>query len=382
MLESNKYKLKLFIGILLFLGFESQSQVLDNMGMLNLNYLKYGNELPEELLSERTVVLVNDEIGSGGSKKSGTISWKAFSGRFHPTFRMLGIDPVAYYNLDLVLSGVSITGSFANDIKNRAISHAIVIEREKTAGNDTLFSLTISTLSDKDLFFAAGQPAFQIQHNSLKSLLQQLIRVVSASGVPRTNFLILEHPEFFSETRMFAKGRFEKFNPDLKLDKLAVPLFEERVPPQNIPPGMSREEVNQKIALENNQVSEANRRMQEILNAYPFDYEPVSYKDGEAAWKRTGNHFILLNIHGKASTVRDFLGYETVEDQPTFTSTRVIEGEAVTQEIDKNQQVYKYYIQHINSGEIYLGTHWDVATTWEQALENFIYNLRASFPNQ
>src|SRR5690606_17585223 len=236
-------------------------------------------------------------------------------------------------------------------------------------------------LSENDLFFEAGQPAFQIQHNNLRTLLQQFIRVVSGSGLDRSNFLILEHPEFFYETQMFAKGRFEKFNPDLKLDKLAVPLFEERLPPQNVPPGMSREEVNQRVAGENQQIAAANNRLEQILNAYPFEYESVAYKEGAAAWKKTGNHFILLNIHGKASTVRDFLGYETVGDQPTFTSTRLVEGEAVTQEIDKDKEVYKYYIQHINSGEIYLGTHWDVATTWEQALENFIYNLRASFPN-
>ncbi len=368
--------------MLLSLSFSVQGQVLDNMGMLNLNYLKYSNEIPKELLSTRTVVLVNDEVGSGNSEEKGQISWKTFSKRFHPTFRMLGVDPVAYYNLDLVLSGPSITNSFANDIKSRAISHAIVLQRTLTSSQDTVFSLTLGTLSEKDLFFETGQAAFQIQHNNLRTLLQQFIRVVSASGLDRSNFLILEHPEFFYETQMFAKGRFEKFNPDLKLDKLAVPLFEERLPPQNIPPGMSREEVNQKVSIENQQIAEANRKLEQIMNAYPFEYEPVSYKDGEAAWKRTGNHFILLNIHGKAATVRDFLGYETVDDQPTFTSTRMIEGEAVTEEIEKDQEVYKYYIQHINSGEIYLGTHWDVATTWEQALENLIYNLRAAFPNR
>lgn len=380
-LRSHPYQLALFLGILLSLVFESQGQVLDNTSILNLNYLKYGREIPEKLLSERTVVLVNDEIGSGNVEKAGTISWKTFSKRFHPTFRMLGIDPVAYYNLDLVLAGLSITSSFANDIKSRSITHAIVVQRQLTAKKDTVFSLILGTLSDKDLFFEAGQPAYQIQDNNLKSLLQQFIRVVSGSGLNRSNFLILEQPEFFYKTEMFAKGRFEKFNPDLKLDKLAVPLFEERVPPQNIPPGMSRDEVTQKVNTENIQIKEANTRLQEILNDYPFSYELVSYKDGEAAWKKTGNHFLLLNIHGKASTVRDFLGYNAVADQPTITSTKVIAGEPVTQEIDKEQKVYKYYIQHINSGEIYLGTHWDAATTWEQALENFILNLKASFPN-
>jgi hypothetical protein len=34
--------------------------------------------------------------------------------------------------------------------------------------------------------------------------------------------------------------------------------------------------------------------------------------------------------------------------------------------------VYKYYVKHINSGDIYLGEQWDGDDTWQDALFNHI----------
>lgn len=368
----------------LFCGFclltvEVNAQVLDSRGVLNLDYLKYTNEVPKELLTTRTVVLIEDEINIPVKKASKSLPWQGFAERVHPTLRMLAIDPVAYYNLDLLLSGASVTSSFSNDIKSREIKHAIVLKRQLSSSNDTAFSLILASLSEEAEFFEAGQQAFQIQHTNLDALLQQLVRAVSGAGLNKSNFLILEKPEFFNKTQIFTSGRFENFNPDLKLDKLAVPLFEEKPVPASIPEGMSKSEVTHKVNSENVQVKAANERLVSLMKTYPFSSGPVSFKDGDAVWKKDGNHFILFSIHGKAEVVREMLQYENVEDQATYTTTRIVDGEPVTKEIDKNREVYKYYIKHLNSGEIYLGTHWDADTSWDQALENFILNLKASF---
>src|SRR5690606_8793807 len=154
---------------------------------------------------------------------------------------------------------------------------------------------------------------------------------------------------------------------------------EERPLPKTVPAGVSKEEVVAQVNKENQLIKAANERLQAIMQTYPFESEPVSFREGEAAWRKTGNHFVLLSVHGKAETVRELLNYESKADQPAYTTTRMVAGEPVTQEIPKGQEVYKYYIKHMHSGEVYLGTYWDAAPTWSEALENFILNLKAEF---
>lgn len=353
-----------------------EAQELNFRGILNLNYLDYNNKIPEEVLTGKTVVLIEDDVTRTKNK---SLPWQALARKAHPTFHLLGIDAVAYYNLDLILSGPTVTKSFAEDIKGRAISHAMLLQRELLPSGDTVFTLTLGKISEESVFFEAGQQAYQLQKNNFATLMQEFTKTVSGSGLKNTNFLILEIPEFFDKTQIFTSKRFESYNPDLKLDKLAVPLFEERAVPKNTPPGMSREEMIAQINKENQNIQQANARLESIMKGYPFSSAPVSFREGEAAWIKAGNHFVLLSIHGKAETVRRLLNYERVDDQPTYTSTRIVGGEPVTQEIAKNQEVYKFYIKHLHSGEVYLGTHWDAATTWDQALENFILNLKADF---
>jgi hypothetical protein len=45
--------------------------------------------------------------------------------------------------------------------------------------------------------------------------------------------------------------------------------------------------------------------------------------------------------------------------------------------IAANTVVYKFYVRHIDSGNIFLGTKWDADTTWQDALKNFIGGFKA-----
>ena len=38
--------------------------------------------------------------------------------------------------------------------------------------------------------------------------------------------------------------------------------------------------------------------------------------------------------------------------------------------------VYKFYIRHIPTGDVYAGSSWDAATDWQTALTNFVQGLR------
>ena len=349
-----------------------KGQAASHNSILNLDFLQYGTMIPKELLSEKTAVFIDDQLAPALGKPSS----QAFAEEAHTTFHRLGIDAVAYYNLDLVMAGTPVTRAFAENIKKRGISFALILKRTTTSSQDTAYSLTLGRISENDLFFEAGQPAFQLQNNNLANLMQSLVRAVSTSGIERTNFLILEKPEFFKKTNIFASRRYERYNPDLKLDRLAVPLFEERGIPTKTPDGMSREEATRLVDRENQKTIAANEKLKSIMPQYPFGSGPVNKDQTETALRRDGYLFMLHNIHGRPATVSEILQYNSENPKAIFTSTTMVDGDTITKTLSPNEVVYKFYIKHLPTGEVFLGSHWDADTSWEAALENFINNLK------
>lgn len=348
-----------------------KGQVISHNSILNLDFLQYGAEVPKELLSAKTAVLIDDQMPSLGRP-----TWQTLAQEAHTTFHRLGIDAVAYYDLNVVLSGTPVARSFAQEIKNRGILYALILHRSITVAQDTAYTLTLGKISEQDLFFEAGQPAFRLHNNQLAALMQSMVRAVSSSGLERANFLILEKPEFFQKTNIFAARRFENYNPDLKLDRLAVPLFEERKTPAKTPSGMSGDEVSYLVERENQKVMAANERLREVMTQYPFASGPVSQDITEAEMRRDGYLFILQHVYGKASTVRDILQYNFESTEQVLTSTTIVGGDTITKALPTEEAVYKFYVKHLPTGEVFLGSQWDADTTWEAALENFINNLK------
>lgn len=349
-----------------------ECQIVSHRSTLNLDFLQYGNEVPEALLSEKTAVLVDDQL----SMSSGNPTWRNFAEEAHKTFHRLGIDAVAYYDLNMVMAGAPVTHSLAQEIKNRGIRYAIVLQRALNSSQDTSYTLTLAKISEQDLFFEAGQPAFQLQNSQLANLMQSMVRAVSTSGIERTNFLILERPEFFQKTNIFPARRFENFNPDLKLDRLAVPLFEERAAPARVPSGMNQGNVNALVEEENRKIAIANERLKQVMAQYPFASGPVSQNQTEAELRREGYLFMLQHVYGKPATVSDILQYNFESPERVLTSITMVVGDTISQKLSPNEIAYKFYVKHLPTGEVYLGSHWDADTTWETALENFINNLK------
>lgn len=349
-----------------------KGQILSHRSLLNLDFIQYSTDVPQDLLSEKTAVLVDDRLPS----PHGELGWQGLSKEAHKTFHRLGIDAVAYYDLNLILAGTPVARSFAEEIKNRGIKYALILQRSLATSQDTSYTLTLGEISEQDLFFEAGQQAFQLQNNRLGNLMQSMVRAVSSSGIERTNFLVLERPEFFKKTNIFSARRFENYNPDLKMDRLAVPLFEEREVPAKIPSNMSRQDASSFVDRENQKIIAANEKLRLVMSQYPFGSGPVSQEQTETVMRRDGYLFLLQNIHGNAAAVSDILQYNFESDERLFTSTTIVGSDTVTKTLPLNEVVYKFYVKHLPTGEVFLGSHWDADTTWETALENFINNLK------
>lgn len=339
----NYSKFVLLITISIFFGqLSAQSEEIPLQGF---TFLRFDNAVPKDLLSTRTAVFIRSKN-----------NFKALANQVHTVLRNLGIDAVAYYDLETIRAGEQATQAFATGLAERKIENILLVEKGEA---NPSYTLILSNLNDENFFFRQGQSAWKTESRELDAALMDLTKAVSSSGQKISNHLILEKPEFFHDTDLIANRRFEDYNPDLKLDKLAVPIFEKVVIPAQVQEGGDNRKLMAAIKQHNDKLAEKNEALKNIIQGhYPFKSEPIEYSKGEDELKQEGFQFILLKLCGPSQTVKRLLDYKKVTNASS------------------NNRVCKYYVKHLLSGEVYLGSKWDAAPTWEEALRNHINNMK------
>ncbi len=321
---ANMYRIAIFL-FAFFISWVAQGQTPLEVAYQNITQ---GNTLPEELLSTRTAVFLQIPP----VVESHPQHWKTVATQLHSTLADLNIDAVAYYQWQDLNAGVDATRSYFETLSVRDISQVVLLNLD--GGN---FQLSIVPTTDDEGFLDAKAQTWHTSGPELSSILENLANAVRSSGPELGNFLVIDIPEMFSDTRIFKNNRFESFQADLKLDKLAVPLIGKDNP-------------------ENLQLP-ANQQLKSTLEPYPYKYELVDYGVGEDILRRGGFQYVLLSLHASEASVRRLLNYPEPHD-------------------DGSNMVHKFYIRHIISGDIYLGDQWDGATTQNQALRNHLVNLK------
>ena len=80
-----------------------------------------------------------------------------------------------------------------------------------------------------------------------------------------------------------------------------------------------------------------------------------------------------MSINSSGENVRKLLGYENSSDiTELITTKKNSPGETIIKSIPVDAMIYKYYVKHINSGDVYLGEQWDGDDSWQEALSNHI----------
>ena len=294
--------------------------------------LQKGTELPENLRSTRSIVLVRSQLSTPLTSGNG---FEMLTTQFHQNLIEMDIDAVAYFRWQDLVAGFDATNSYIKTIKDRDISQIIILQAQPSS-----YELYITHTSEENALFDLDRPTWHSGSNTLEGLMENLATAVRMNDLEIANFLIAETPEFFIDTRIFTKNRFSSFQPDLKLDKLAVPLFH----------GTDHETLN------NSDDQELKSIMQ---TQYPFSYELVSSEMTEDLMKKAGFHYVLRYLHGEESTLLTLLDYDDNSDEPT-------------------KMGYKFYAKHLISGDIYLGNSWDNRSSWQSALNTHLRNLKKS----
>lgn len=343
-----------------------------------LRFLDYTNDLPKDLLFTKSVAFVS-VLPKGGTSLRG--DWKKLAREAHNSLKDAGIDAVAYYNLEDVEAGYDASMALARELQKREVKNIIVITQVmiRVGNKDSeRFALLITPFNGENTFISHGQQAWKQVEKASEKLFTQVYRAVAKSGLTKENHLISDVPEFFAGPKDMIRGRrFEGFSPDLKLDKLAVPKFQEVVVPENRPNGLANKNMEKEVEKANALIPRDNRSLEAVMQEYPYEYGLVDYDPTkEDALRTAGYQYLLLRLHSTGEHIKMMLEYDMQADETEYVTLKKDGNTIRLRTIPKDAPVYKYYIKHIYTGDIYLGTPWDADETWEYALGNYITNMK------
>lgn len=320
----------------------------DDFFTINNNYL------PKDLLKTKSIVLI--KISDGDGKRG---NWKKLANEIHYYLRRRGIDPVWYFYFDDIYAGPDLSKSITNALVTREVNNIIIYNRKAELDYD----FYITTFTQNPFFFKRGQEMLKIRASTPAQINRELAKLIDLKDLVRENLMILETPEYFNQMNLIHGKRFQHYAADLKLDKLAIPDFknlENEIVPINLPgmPGGKTPTSGQ---------SEINNELRMIFKKYPFQHDFIEYNFDESAIRKKGYQFVLLWLHGTESSIQKMLNY-------SLSMGKENESNVITQKTNKTtgRLVYKFYIKHIYTGDVYLGNTWDADTNWQKALQRHL----------
>ncbi len=306
--------------------------------------------------------------------------WKGLSEEAHFYIARLGIDPVMYYYIDDLISGYDVKRAITEEMVQREIKNVLMLSKDNIDGRDQYIGV-ITAFNQEPTFVSHNQNAWKSQTSDLEILFRNLARAVDNADLERENFLVLDSPEYFRGVKILTGRRFETFNTDLRIDRIAIPIFENLPVPENNNTGNQR--MIEMIMAENEENMRRNAQLEQVMARYPYEYKLLPYEYDEQALFRQGCQFVLMKITSSGRNVRRLLGYE-VNDQVNelITMKKDDSGNIQVKSIPIDGLVTKYYIRHINSGEVFLGEQWDGDDNWIDALKNHLNLLIEQLANK
>lgn len=297
-----------------------------------LQQVETTEELPDGLLSGKAIVI--------HAYPDAPQFYKEQASAIQPGFQKAGIDVVAHYLFEDIFSGREVTQAYQKQLAERDIDFLIYY----ISGAD--HQLLIFPFKDKFL----DSTAFKLSNSEQKALMHDLYLQTARSKQEQTNFLILQVPGYPDFPKVIQGRRAEFYDLNMKSGKVAIPKTND---------------------------SSFNKAIDSVMAVhYPYKYGFVEPGLTEAELRKEGYWFILYGVNSTGKSVKRLLDY-SIENEETAYASVVADGkETKVKTIAVNVPVYKFYIKHIQSKDIYVGKQYDADERWEVALRNYILNLR------
>jgi hypothetical protein len=353
------------------------SQEEEEINVAGFRFLDYNNDLPEDILQAKSVVLVLVPPVSKASSERG--DWKALSKEAHEYFKKIGIDPVTYVYFEDVFASPDVAESFADHFIKREIKYIIILSKVflKIKNKESLrYVVLITPFSEDSNFIKNGQKAYKDQNKDLEKIMKKIYGITIRKDYVKSNNLIIEIPEFFYQINILTGRRNQSYPVDLRVDKLGVPKFEETVIPGNRPGGILNNRIADEIEKANEQIERQNFEIDRVFQNYPWKYELISQEMDDEELYRNGFLYKLVRVSSSGRMIKEFLDYELNDIETDYITTiNNPDGSVTLRAIPVNAPVHKYYIKSLARDEVYLGELWDADETWQDALQNHLTNL-------
>jgi len=294
--------------------------------------LNFGSSLPSGILSNRSIVLFEIAYTKEELKE------------IQKYFQQAGIDAVAYLDVDYVLSGIDPARLYSTSFSSRAIKFLILLQKV----NDQ-YQMIFTEFNGTRSFVDKEHVSWKFSHQSLRELLRTVYRF-AVSSERKNNLMVNDVPEKGTAMNFYKGKRDERFSPDIRQFKFAIPRF--------------GNEADDK-ALE--------ELLKENLRA---KYELVDPDLSDAELEGKGYRLVLRFVHTRGDAARDILGYDLTQTASSLSTTYFVEGEQRIKTIRSKQMIYKFYFKNTEYGNVFLGSKWDADETWQDALRNHIQALR------
>lgn len=369
--------MNLFCRIVLLITFcigvaplHAQTEILDIGGP---KFLSLTDQVPENLTSQRSLIIISvPEVEVGEFRLRG--DWKTLALKSHTFFRQIGVDPIGYVYIDDLNAGPEVKNSFLSLIQSRKVKNIISVTQTGSLPNEE-FSILITPFSNnEENYISSGQQAWKETHQELERVMVRLGRQILRQQIERSNFLIPEGPEYLSDLAVFNGTRYENYPSRLQSLKLAVVAFQKLEPTQDM-----EEDVLDQLNYYNNKVDQKNALLLEIMKNYPFKYDLVEVSDADALYK-AGYQYALMPLQSTGSAIKRILNYPITPNETHQMSTAYkVNDEVSLKKIPSKANVIKYYIKQTIVKDVHVGDVWDADGSWDQALNNFVFNLRKAF---
>ena len=297
-------------------------------------------QLPETLVTARSIVVMDLPLEKEGEFLMRG-NWKKDAATIQKNLALMGVDAIAYLHAGDWNASATGKATFQEFFRKRKTTHLIVFSKTQ----EGLFSLSINS-------FETLASQWNTTGGSLNQTLFRLGKEIKKRDFAIENFLALPNPDIVTDVPITSWTASTTFPSQIGRSAVGVAKFD---------------------------TDEENNRLKAILESYPFEYELIDYTNNEDAF-RQGYQYVLLRMSTAGESIQNLLNYQVGINETDYISTVVADSTTTRlKTIPVGAFVYKFYFRHTVNHEAFVGRHWDADLTWEDALRNFVLNLRIAY---
>ena len=371
-------KIRLILFALLLATVNAFAQDEEEINVAGLVFLNYQSSMPTDFLGAKTVVMVGTPPIPGKSIRE---DYTEMVKESHIEFYRAGIDALGYYNYEDVIAGPESRNAFSAAWKKREIDYVMVLSKVNVTIKkkpSVRYVIMATKFNGEASIMSDGQVAWKTQGKTLEAALKKMAK--DAARVGGKTVLTNIDPEFFNDAPMVKGQHVETYFTDLDFGKMAVPKFATVEVPANKPGGIINNNVEKQVIASNENAAKNNTQLEQLIKDYKFRYELTDPALTDKELIAQGFMYVMYRLRTSGKSIKRLLDYQVSDDDETYMTVTEVKGKPTLRYIPADAPVYKYYIKHLRTGNVYLGKTWDADETWQDALKNCLRTINDEKP--